>query len=860
MTAQAAIDGHAETLARKDKESSLKDEELQRKADELERRGAAIAYQNDEIARQANLLARNAEELAGKDRALVLRDQELNLQQQEFARRAAELAEASISRDAEHAEASNRKDAEFAEALNRKDAELAEALNRKAAEHSEALNRKGAELAEISEQLRDAKAANQEGLKRAESLVAEQTRLLGVESELRARCRKLESSAQSALAEQARAEEEKSEIRGRLNAAYDRISEIDAAGRARSKDLSDLQSVLELNKATVELLTTALAEGKGTIANMASALADSDRALSEAQLMLNEREKGLERLQREKQELRDEAQLHYHGLISHFRNSTSWRVTRPLRALKQMLPRQAPQILSAPKSFRPKSDDAAVVIAESGLFDPGYYRSRAGKTMRDPIAHFLEHGHKSGINPNPLFDCDYYSTLYGAHLDETTNPLVHYIATGSQQGLNPSRLFQTRFYLQANPGVRNLEIAPLLHYLTIGRLMGLMPIDINVAKLNHRALKLHRLDLTRSAGEEFDAELYAELSPELAGGNHAADYLRRHYETIGRAEGRIGSLRAFLQAVKMPPEAVPINFEQTEYYELNGDLASVLPCTFYVALRHYLEFGISEGRRYSFSQCYIDASSSAHSGTVSTPALEVAAASRKVACLVHVYYPELWPALYSYIRNLDGISRDVFVNLTDSTWSHALQAEIRRDVPDASIVISENRGRDIGGHLNSLRGIRFSDYSAFFLLHTKKSKHLSDKYSETWRNSLLDPLMGTPEKVQANLGLLNSDRTVGVIGAAAWRHSRVDSNTAHYRYLLRKAGLDQDETCDFVSGTMMIVRSQVMKRFYDLLAGEEFENADGKSIDWLRDGQLEHAAERLFGNLNKALGYRFQWR
>src|SRR5205814_9279031 len=100
--------------------------------------------------------------------------------------------------------------------------------------------------------------------------------------------------------------------------------------------------------------------------------------------------------------------------------------------------------------------------------------------------------------------------------------------------------------------------------------------------------------------------------------------------------------------------------------------------------------------------------------------------------------------------------------------------------------------------------------------------------------------MGTPEKVQANLGLLNSDRTVGIIGAAAWRHSRVDSNTAHYRYLLRKAGLDHDDTCDFVSGTMMIVRSEVMKRFYDLLAEEEFDNADGKSIDWLRDGQLEH--------------------
>ena len=121
--------------------------------------------------------------------------------------------------------------------------------------------------------------------------------------------------------------------------------------------------------------------------------------------------------------------------------------------------------------------------------------------------------------------------------------------------------------------------------------------------------------------------------------------LASHYETRGRAEGRIASLGAFVRALNMPPEAVPINFDESEYYELNADLGSAFPHTFFHAIRHYLESGIRERRRYSYSQCYIDAPWQAAAKIVAVSAPAAEADAHKVACLVHVGRSEPWPGL-----------------------------------------------------------------------------------------------------------------------------------------------------------------------------------------------------------------------
>jgi len=671
--------------------------------------------------------------------------------------------------------------------------------------------------------------------------------------------------------------EKNAEIEQQAAALAEKIAEVEqrsAALAERGQEMSRLEVALRQRDAHIAQLGVALDEGTAAAAaasaeriqeifSLETALKEAHEPVAKLKSLIEQRDRQLKRMESEKCALIQQAQLGHQDLIDHFRNSTSWKITRPLRALKKLLPYSAlPSRLPRP-FIRAKqgSDSAASIIAESELFDQLYYLSLVHNgRIRDPVRHYLEEGHKNGLNPNPLFDSDYYATVYAAQLDDNVNPFVHFIQFGSREGYDPSRLFQTAYYRDSNPDVGNNDVMPLLHYLKKGRVEGRMPIDVDQSALDPLALQLHRLDLTSPSSDEFNAKLYAALYPSLADAYRDDGLLRSHFEANGRAEGRIASWAALLKASRMPPEAVPINFNETEYYELNADLSSALPHTFFHAIQHYLSFGIRERRRYSYSQCYIEPPWRQPARRAPIEAAQPFVDTHKIACLVHVYYPEIWPELHRYIRNLDCARCDVFVNVTDSMWSEELHARIHEDVPGVSIVVSENKGRDIGGYLNCLTGIRIDDYAAFFLVHTKKSKHFAERYSENWRNSLLEPLLGSAETILDNLALLNTDPKVGIIGAAAWRHKSVDKNSAHYNYLLQRFDIDPAHAdCDYVSGTMMIVRASILKRMYEVLSQEEFENADGKSDSWLRDGQLEHAAERLFANLCKSAGCRIHW-
>ena len=57
----------------------------------------------------------------------------------------------------------------------------------------------------------------------------------------------------------------------------------------------------------------------------------------------------------------------------------------------------------------------------------------------------------------------------------------------------------------------------------------------------------------------------------------------------------------------------------------------------------------------------------------------------------------------------------------------------------------------------------------------------------------------------------------------------------------------------------MMVRPEILQRVYDLLRDEVFENADGKDVEWLRDGQLEHAVERVLVAICRSLDLRVHW-
>ena len=247
------------------------------------------------------------------------------------------------------------------------------------------------------------------------------------------------------------------------------------------------------------------------------------------------------------------------------------------------------------------------------------------------------------------------------------------------------------------------------------------------------------------------------------------------------------------------------------------------------------------------------------SGTGPVPA--PTRSERPLCVLVHVFYPQLWEELAGYIRNLPAGRYDLYVNLVDDTFDASLLGCIRDAFPDARVYVSENVGRDIGGHFQLLRNLSVEDYQVFCLLHTKKSPHMAEGEVQRWRRKLLEPLMGTPDSATENLQAMLDDDSIGLLGSAQCRYRGMTANREKYDLLLERLQIAEDtEEPEFLSGTMMLVRQDVLRRVFDAAGGLAFEHSADHAVEGDPDGAWAHAVERVFGAVVRDMDYRFEWR
>jgi lipopolysaccharide biosynthesis protein len=108
--------------------------------------------------------------------------------------------------------------------------------------------------------------------------------------------------------------------------------------------------------------------------------------------------------------------------------------------------------------------------------------------------------------------------------------------------------------------------------------------------------------------------------------------------------------------------------------------------------------------------------------------------------------------------------RDLFVNLVRGLNSDSELDQQQRAVvnafPDARIIVSENRGMDVGGMLRLFEHVHLGDYRALLYLHGKSDEH--------WRRAMLDVLTRNGESAMETLCRATGSATggpVGMIGA-----------------------------------------------------------------------------------------------
>jgi lipopolysaccharide biosynthesis protein len=227
---------------------------------------------------------------------------------------------------------------------------------------------------------------------------------------------------------------------------------------------------------------------------------------------------------------------------------------------------------------------------------------------------------------------------------------------------------------------------------------------------------------------------------------------------------------------------------------------------------------------------------------------------------MHVFYPDLFGELVSYAQNFGGSLGGAHINVVDSVWTPSVHKNVRELTPDAFVMMSANSGRDIGGFLRLLDHVHISRYELFAFMHTKKSPHVAAAKAEYWRRRLLNAFAGNKSIAQDCIRRFKDDPSIGLIACADWKENDIGKNAAQFTRILDLLEIDDDHReIEYVSGTMFLIRSEIVRRLYEKLRTVEFESGDNQTLEFNMDGQVAHSIERAIGNLVRQLGYRIEW-
>ena len=491
------------------------------------------------------------------------------------------------------------------------------------------------------------------------------------------------------------------------------------------------------------------------------------------------------------------------------------------------------------------------------VFDAPLYRyqievERESECPRMAVIDYLTRGYlDETLLPNILFD----PIVYRSRNDvEFTGPaLLHYLEIGDGLGVTCHQIFDTGFYnaQRTDPPPRVSALEHIIRYPDEGlipdRRLG-RPFDPEVFDFLKQVVQ---------GGGEYDLAFYYKANPDLR--NLTPEQAHHHFVHNGRAEKRLASARLVLLNSNSTLRDIPIGMSADEYCDLSPDLN--LRGQTLRALCHYIPHGRHENRLVGKWQLKLDGLKLQVPTRASPLHVETGTTHRTDVCiLTHIFYPDLWPELASFARNFDSVTRDVFVNVVDLAWTPAFQLELRRLCPGAFVQLSIDSGRDIGGFVRLLDNVDIDRYEVFAFMHSKKSPHIPIERGNYWRQCLLQAFAGSPEIVQRCMNLFQDEPDLGIIGAESWRSEVMGDNVEQYEKLLDVFGIEgENRKLDYLSGTMFLVRRQIVKRLHEELTKIDWEYGGDQGVEFHLDGQIAHGVERVIPALARHMGYRVVW-
>jgi lipopolysaccharide biosynthesis protein len=225
-----------------------------------------------------------------------------------------------------------------------------------------------------------------------------------------------------------------------------------------------------------------------------------------------------------------------------------------------------------------------------------------------------------------------------------------------------------------------------------------------------------------------------------------------------------------------------------------------------------------------------------------------------VAVVVHLYYLDLLEEILGYLKNIIE-PFDLFITTPFEADVRQILNTLEERGQSVTIVLSENRGRDVGPFIALFRSGMLSAYGAVLKLHSKKSRY--SEQGSSWRKQLYEPLCGSSTTVLRTLKLLREGE-VGIVGPRRFFLSHDNfwgANRDSLARLLISAGIavsNEGPELGFFAGTMFWFVPHALMAIREISdVAIAFEPEEGK-----QDGTLAHAWERAFCLLARAAGYR----
>ncbi len=228
----------------------------------------------------------------------------------------------------------------------------------------------------------------------------------------------------------------------------------------------------------------------------------------------------------------------------------------------------------------------------------------------------------------------------------------------------------------------------------------------------------------------------------------------------------------------------------------------------------------------------------------------------RIAVICHLFYTDLADEIRGYLENIP-FPFDLIITTDDHQKVAAIEDAFENfDLGNLEIRIAQNRGRDIAPKLITCKDV-YDHYEFILYIHTKKSPHDDILYS--WRNHLLETLIGSNEIVESIFEMFRANKSLGMVAPShfnAIKHAiGWGWNTIEVKKIATRMGImiREEGRVDFPSGSMFWTRSSALKPLLELGVTVEDFPPEGGQID----GTLAHVMERLFFLSCERAGYHW---